>query len=378
MAIGTGAAILGGALVGGGASLLASNRAADAQQDAAGRAANITREELAQQRQFFDEAQEIQRPGRQVGQQALNSLAVLFGLEPAVPSGVSNQEVINAQIARETQPQQPGSAPAAPATPQFSSLDEIPQEVVRRYRNVVRNGNFHTQRDLNGRNRRNRAQFQDEFISLRNEYPGLSELDSQLDVEQQFRRIGRPQPQSSAAGSFNPLASAALNAPATPIGGQQTQLQRTGFLDEPNNPAPTREGVLQSLEDFPVSDFLRDEGMRGIQDSAAARGSLSSGRTLRSLVEFNQNFADANAVQPFIGGLQGLAGVGQQAASGQQNAITNAASASQGGASNLANIALQQGNSRASAFQGMNDAFQGTLGNLTTAFLLRDQFGGTT
>ena len=410
MAIST-AAILGAAAISGGAALYTGGRAADAQKDAAKQAARTQQDQIAQNQGFFETGLELQRPGREVGQQALNSLSVLFGLQPAVPSGVSNQQVIDAQIAREVLPEQ---AQQAQQQQQFAqTLDAVPADVRAEYERLI-DGRV----DLPGDDARKRPGFQNRLAEIRRQYPGVADIDRQFSSQGRqihpdvpaFAPTSAPSSLAQAAGAA-PLSSRDANfsqnvdgsprvvfpggggtfneaagsefldggtagAPDLPFAGQDTQLQSTGFFDAPNNAAPTQASVMQSLEDFPVSQFLRDEGMRGIQDSAAARGSLSSGRTLKALSEFNQGFAQSQSVQPFISGLQSLAGVGQNAANSSQNAVNSAQAASSGTSNNLANLALASGDARASAFQNQNDAVQGTIGNLTTAYLLRDQTGG--
>jgi hypothetical protein len=42
----------------------------------------------------------------------------------------------------------------------------------------------------------------------------------------------------------------------------------------------------------PGYEFVRDEGLRGIERGASARGSVLSGRTLKALTRFNQGLAD--------------------------------------------------------------------------------------
>jgi hypothetical protein len=58
-----------------------------------------------------------------------------------------------------------------------------------------------------------------------------------------------------------------------------------------------RGGLLKNFseEDFradPGYEFVRSEGQRGIQNSAAARGNVLSGATLKALTRFNQGTAD--------------------------------------------------------------------------------------
>lgn len=75
MAIGTGAAILGGALVGGAGSLLGSSRAASASAAASDAA-------VGEQRRQFDELRADQAPYRALGNAALDRIGQLYGYGP--------------------------------------------------------------------------------------------------------------------------------------------------------------------------------------------------------------------------------------------------------------------------------------------------------
>lgn len=74
MAIGTGAAILGGAVVGGLAGTMSASKAAKAQRQAADMS-------VAEQRRQFDTALSIQRPAIQTGNRARTALERLYGIE---------------------------------------------------------------------------------------------------------------------------------------------------------------------------------------------------------------------------------------------------------------------------------------------------------
>lgn len=78
MAIGTATAIIGGSLIAGAASLIGSDRAADAQ--VAGNDAAI-----AEQRRQFDTVLQLLEPQRQIGNDAINQLSRLFGFSEPTP-----------------------------------------------------------------------------------------------------------------------------------------------------------------------------------------------------------------------------------------------------------------------------------------------------
>ncbi len=95
MAIGTGAAILGGAILGGGASLLAGGAQSDAAGNASSLVAQATQDAIAEQRRQFDLAYGDLEPYRNVGQNALGQYAALWGIGTSDPN--DNPEFLDEQ-----------------------------------------------------------------------------------------------------------------------------------------------------------------------------------------------------------------------------------------------------------------------------------------
>lgn len=119
--------------------------------------------------------------------------------------------------------------------------------------------------------------------------------------------------------------------------------------------APDYSGFMNS----PDYLFARDEGQRGIERSAAARGGLASGNTLASLSRFNSGLATQN-LGNYTNRLAGLMGSGVQSTEslggqrmqlGQQigQNTMNAANARASGIQNQANIWMGAGNQLAGA-----------------------------
>lgn len=115
----------------------------------------------------------------------------------------------------------------------------------------------------------------------------------------------------------------------------------------------------------PGYQFRMDEGTRAIEGSAASRGMLMSGGTLKDLTRFSQGTAASDFQDQF----NRTASV---AAGGQQVAQQGAALGAQAGQA-TANLYGQAGQARASGYAGQNQAVQGTLGNLAYLF---GGFGG--
>ncbi len=154
-----------------------------------------------------------------------------------------------------------------------------------------------------------------------------------------------------------------------------------------------------TINDFqadPGYGFVRSEGNRGIEQSAAARGGALSGGALKALNRFNSGLADQtyndafNRYQTDLGSrynrLAGIAGTGQQAVGAGNAASQNFVNASnqasqnfvnqgQQGADRMAENIMGAGNARASQYVNTGNAIgnaAGTIGNFFgTAGLVR-------
>lgn len=160
-----------------------------------------------------------------------------------------------------------------------------------------------------------------------------------------------------------------------------TQLQREMFEKQLEMQKPWQEAGEQALNKLiPLTDytafgmdqfqadpgyaFRLSEGMKGLERSAAARGGLLSGATLKGIQRYGQDMASQEYTNAFnryqaerqarLGPLQSLAGIGQTATQqiGQagQNYAANAGEAMMSGAA-----------ARASGYMGGANALSGAL-----------------
>lgn len=125
-------------------------------------------------------------------------------------------------------------------------------------------------------------------------------------------------------------------------------LQQSGEIDPETGTAATVAPDYSAFYESPDYQFARDEGLRGIERSAAARGGLASGNTLAALTRYSSGLASQNFGN-YANRLAGLAGAGQSSSEnlagmrmnyGQQigqNAV-GAANARASGITNQANI----------------------------------------
>jgi hypothetical protein len=117
--------------------------------------------------------------------------------------------------------------------------------------------------------------------------------------------------------------------------------------------------MLQPGYDYKTSpgyDFRFDEGQRAVESSAASKGMLMSGGTLKDLARFGDGLASADYHDSF-NRMMAVAGGGQQAVNTGVNAAQNYANAGSNAFTNM-------GAAKASGYAGQNQAMQGTLANL--------------
>jgi hypothetical protein len=144
-----------------------------------------------------------------------------------------------------------------------------------------------------------------------------------------------------------------------------------GFSAYTPPPAPAQPKSSDPYGGFTASpgyQFRLNEGMKAIERSAAARGGLRSGATMKSLNDYAQGTASSEFGN-YTNTLANLAGIGQTV--NAQNAAAGQNYANQTSANNMA-----AGNARASAYtSGANTINQG-IGNLASAYLYTKGYGG--
>jgi hypothetical protein len=134
--------------------------------------------------------------------------------------------------------------------------------------------------------------------------------------------------------------------------------------------APYQSFGMTQFQADPGYGFRMSEGLKALERSAAARGLLQSGGTLKDITRFGQNLASAeyeNAFSRYLSEREArmdpyryLTGVGQAAAAGQ------AANVGATGAA-LADIAAQRGNVQAAQYMGTANALGSAIGGIGQA-----------
>jgi hypothetical protein len=133
-------------------------------------------------------------------------------------------------------------------------------------------------------------------------------------------------------------------------------------LAEYQKMAPYKDFGMAEFQADPGYNFRMAEGMKALERSAAARGLLQSGGTLKGIQQYGQNLASSeyeNAFSRYLSQREArmdpyryLTGIGQAAAAGQAANVGSTGAA-------LAEIAAQRGNVNAAAAAGT----AGAIGN---------------
>lgn len=141
-----------------------------------------------------------------------------------------------------------------------------------------------------------------------------------------------------------------------------------------------RNFIQSDFQADPSYAFRQAEGQKGIDNSAAARGSALSGATLKALTRFGQDTASneyqnsynrwTNDMSSRFNRLSGIAGTGQQATQQVgaygQNMTGSIALGNMNMANQVASNTIGAGNARASGYVGMANAFGNGMGNYLT------------
>jgi hypothetical protein len=153
----------------------------------------------------------------------------------------------------------------------------------------------------------------------------------------------------------------------------QTELARPyveagkNALAEYQRMAPYQDFGMAQFQADPGYQFRMSEGMKALERSAAARGLLQSGTTLKGIQQYGQNLASSeyeNAFSRYLTQREArmdpyryLTGMGQAAAAGQAANVGTTGAA-------LADIAAQRGNVQAAGTMGAVNALAGGIGQV--------------
>jgi hypothetical protein len=152
----------------------------------------------------------------------------------------------------------------------------------------------------------------------------------------------------------------------------QTALGQLGNLTSDAN---WKSFGMDQFQQDPGYQFRLDQGMKALQNSAAARGGLLSGNTMKGITDYSQGAASQEYQNAFnryqternsrLNSLQSLAGLGQtavgQSNQASQNYTDGMSQATLGGANALAGGMNEAANARASGYMGATNALTNAL-----------------
>ena len=116
----------------------------------------------------------------------------------------------------------------------------------------------------------------------------------------------------------------------------------------------------QGYQQSPGYQFRLQEGINALDTSAAARGQLSSGATMKAAMRYGQDYG-TNDWSNYMNRLAGLTDSGMAAAGGQAAAATNTAAGVSNAYSNI-------GNAQAAGAIGVGNAFSSGLNNISSIY----------
>lgn len=140
-----------------------------------------------------------------------------------------------------------------------------------------------------------------------------------------------------------------------------TQQNMQPWLETGRNALATLQDP-NAFQQSPGYNFLQQQGMQGIERSAAARGGAASGNALKALAQFNTGLAQQDYGN-WWNRQAGLAGVGQAAA-------TNLGNFGAQTANNVSNSLMAGGDARASGIIGQANSLSGALNSGLNNYLL--------
>ncbi len=120
-----------------------------------------------------------------------------------------------------------------------------------------------------------------------------------------------------------------------------------------------RRAAMGRFETSPQYEFVRDQGIEGLTNSASARGGQLSGNALRGATSFSSGLASGE-FNNYVDRLMGVAGLGA-------NTVSQGVQAGGQAGNQLSQIYANEGQARGSAYlagaTGVNSAIQGGLQN---------------
>jgi hypothetical protein len=369
-------ATAGAAVIGGAASYIGNKKAADAAADTSDAA-------IAEQRRQFDTIRNDTAPYRQIGTQALNQLASIYGYSTLPSGGWQGQPIPGAsQVTINPNAMYPeqsfgqtgagrllGYDAMRPMLNPASYLGEklfgiSPNSTLGKVLDPLGFGLGKLFGSKKGDEKRNLKAFQEHF-KLYDLGDGMLALeDGTIFPQSKLEELAgtwygaKFAPDGDQEGwqqKYDDVLGRIRNAPWN-ARMQQTALQAPAAQAGQPPAQPQTAPDYSAFYKSPDFEFRRNEGLRGINNSFAARGGALSGNALRALTQFNSDLA-AGEFGNYFNRQAALAGIGQ-------TATNTSAQAGLATGARIGNALMEGGNARASGIAGQYDAIGGALSGL--------------
>lgn len=145
--------------------------------------------------------------------------------------------------------------------------------------------------------------------------------------------------------------------------GSNANNMMAGLLGVPGTTAEQQTAAQNGFNNYLDSTaykFQLGQGQNAITTSAAAKGLLNSGATLKSLDQYGQNLA-GTTFNNYLGQLGNLSAAGQ-------NALTRTANAGGAGGGGAASAMISAGNAQAGGITGLANGIGNAVGSLFNGF----------
>lgn len=142
---------------------------------------------------------------------------------------------------------------------------------------------------------------------------------------------------------------------------------------------PDYQNVLANLVNDPGYQFRLQQGQETLENSAAARGNLLSGSTLKDLTGYAQGMASQEGQNAYSREFNAFNNTQNQLANLMQqgfNASGQITGAGQAMTNNLANLAMQGGANQSNYYTNLANTGQGLVNGLTGAAMFNQMYPG--
>jgi hypothetical protein len=351
--MGVATAIIGSAIIGAGASAIGASKQAKAAKTAAAAQTDASNQQIALQKEIYQDQRGLQQPYYQAGLQGLYGQSGIMDLLGKGGGGQATQgnalavaQPANQNYASGNYGVSPIGAAAPTSGPNYAGYVAGNQDLQAAFQGLT-------------------PEMQRGITSLGYDKNRDGRIDAGEYGAFHYARYG--QGEGRQVPQYQPAAQPTGNALAQSTGqvGTATPVASPGATTTATPAAPTEGPMTQSLRQTPGYMFLQDEAKRQIEDSFASRGELLSGSAMNALNDRTLGIADQTYGAAVDRNFQ-LANLGMGAAAQITNSGNNYAMGAGNALGNIgqaqANKAIGQANAWNAGAQGVGNALMSGVG----------------